>query len=541
MNNTWRVTLWLLGAVLIAPIAVIYASWLFPQAAVWQHLIDTVLLDYVTNSLLLALGTGCLTLVLGTTLGWLVARYDFVGRRWVQWWAVLPLAMPAYITAYTYTGLLDFAGPVHLVLAQMSGVPLSEIGLPDVRSLSGAILLLGLVLYPYVFLLARTAFQEQSARLEEVSASLGSARWRHFVSVTWPLARPAVFAGTLLTMMEALADYGTVAYFGVNTFTTGIFRTWFGLNNALAAAQLAALLCTMVFVVLVVERYSRRHLKVYASARSAEGVSRQPVSGGQGWGILLLCFLPALFGFFIPVMQLLVWAWMVLQSSVDPQFWVLAWHSLLLALGGALLTVLLALFFSYSQRLMRRSWVTLWVQIAGLGYAIPGTVIGVGVLLPLIWLDHQINDVMRWVFDWQPGLVLSGSVFALLLGYSVRFLTVALQNTESGLARITPSMDEAALVLGERPAQVMRRVHLPLMRVSLISAVLLVFVDILKELPATLILRPFNFNTLAVRTFELASDERLVDAALPALSIVLVGLIPVVLLTGLLDKKVGVS
>ena len=242
-----------LGALLVAPIIIVYASVFFPQIDVWRHLLDTVLLDYVSNSLVLALGTGGLALLLGIVLGWCVARYEFVGRRWVQWWAVLPLAMPAYITAYTYTGLLDFSGPVHVGLAWLLDAPLRDVTLPDIRSLPGATLIMGLVLYPYVFLLARNAFQEQPSQFEEVSASLGVTRWEHFSRVVWPLARPAVLAGTLLTMMEALADYGTVAYFGVNTFTTGIFRTWFGLDNALAAAQLSALLCSLVFVVLVAE------------------------------------------------------------------------------------------------------------------------------------------------------------------------------------------------------------------------------------------------------------------------------------------------
>lgn len=533
--RVFQFSLLLLSGLMLIPLGIIYVSLLFPETEVWAHLFSTVLTEYVFNSILLAVGTGCVTMIVGTYLGWCIARYDFLGRSWLQWGVLLPLAMPAYIAAYTYTGLLDFGGAAHQLLANLLAKPIFKIPFPDIRSLSGAIVLLGLVLYPYVYLLSRMAFAEQSARFEEVSVSLGKNQHQHFFSVTLPLVRPAIAIGTLLTMMEALSDYGTVEYFGIQTFTTGIFRTWFGLGNPATAAQLSALLCTMVLLLLGLEHYSRRHLKVYTSSRSQSTLQRIRLSGWKSIGVFTLAFLPMLLGFLIPFIQLICWAWRYFPSAIDAEFRRLAWHSFSLAVIGAVTTVLCALFFAYGRRLLSNKWVLIQIQVASLGYALPGTVIAVGVLLPLIWLDRQISAVFTSVLNWSPGLLFSGSIAALLIGYLVRFLMVAIQHAEAGLARITPSMDSAAASLGNGAFQILRRVHVPIVRGSLISAVLLVFVEILKELPATLILRPFNYNTLAVRTYELASDERLVDAALPALMIVLVGLIPVILLTKSLD------
>ena len=529
-RDIWRWAVLLPALLLALPVVVIFASVFSPQTEIWLHLRQTVLADYVLNSLLLAGGTGLGALLLGTGSAWLVSQYQFVGRRVLQWLLLLPLAMPAYIIAYTYTGMLDFAGPLQTSLRELTGWRYGDYWFPEIRSLGGAILMLSLVLYPYVYMLARTAFYEQSASLFEASRTLGLTPRQHFWRVALPLARPAILTGTALAMMEAFADYGTVQYFGVTTFTTGIFRTWFGMGNQAAAAQLAAMLTGFVLVLLLLERWSRRKIRYYHQGQRSQPANLRRVSLAQQLALLLLCCLPVLFGFIVPALQLCSWALSNYQVTLNQQFASLVWNSFTLAALAALLAVLLALLFAYGKRLRRDALVQVPVRLAALGYAVPGTVIAIGVMLPLAYLDGRIDAWAEQWFGVRTGLIFSGTLFALLLAYSVRFLAVSLHSVETGLERIKPSMDNAARSLGFTPLQVLQKVHVPLLRSSVLTALLLVFVDVLKELPATLILRPFNFNTLAVRTYELASDERLADAALPALAIVLVSLLPVMLL-----------
>src|SRR5690606_37540114 len=445
---------------------------------------------------------------------WLVSKYQFVGRRVLQWLLLLPLAMPALMAAYPYTGMLDFAGPLHTSLRELTGWRYGDYWFPQIRSLGGAIVMLSLVLYPYVYMLARTAFREQPASLLEASRTLGLTPRQHFWRVALPLARPAILTGTALAMMEAFADYGTVQYFGVTTFTTGIFRTWFGMGNQLAAAQLAAMLTGFVLLLLLLERWSRRKIRYYHQGQRTQAASGRTVAPARQLLLLLLCMLPVLFGFIIPALQLFSWALTNYQVTLNRQFGQLVWNSFSLAAMAAVISVLLALLFAYGNRLRRDVLVQAPVRVAALGYAVPGTVIAIGVMLPLAWLDGRIDLLAEQWFGVRTGLIFSGTLFALLLAYSVRFLAVSLHSVEAGLERIKPGMDNAARSLGCSPLQVLQKVHVPLLRGSVLTALLLVFVDVLKELPATLLLRPFNFNTLAVRTYELASDERLADAAL---------------------------
>ena len=534
MNSGWRdVWRWtvLPPALLLAlPVLVIFASVLQSQTEVWLHLRQTVLADYVINSLLLAAGTGFGALLLGTSTAWFVSQYQFFFRRPLEWLLLLPLAMPAYIIAYTYTGMLDFAGPIQSMLREQFGWRYGDYWFPQIQSLTGAIIMLSLVLYPYVYMLARTAFAEQSSSLFEASRTLGKSPRQHFWQVALPLARPAILTGTALAMMEAFADYGTVQYFGIATFTTGIFRTWFGMGNQIAAAQLATMLTSFVLVLLLLERWSRRKIRYYHQGQRSNVAPRRPLKTAKQGAVLLWCLTPVLLGFIIPIMQLATWASERFAVTFDAQFAALVWNSFRLAAMAAVISVLLALLFAYAKRLRRDTLVQLPVKVASLGYAVPGTVIAIGVMWPLAQLDSRIDLLAEHWFGVRTGLLFSGTLFALLLAYTVRFLAVSLHSVETGLQRIKPSMDNAARSLGYAPLQVLKRVHVPLLRGSVLTALLLVFVDVLKELPATLVLRPFNFNTLAVRTYELASDERLADAALPALAIVLVSLLPVILL-----------
>ena len=534
--NSWYVGIVVGCFILAAPIGLVFVSVFFPQIEIWQHLYSTVLTDYIVNSLALAFGVGVLVIIIGTSLAWCIARYEFIGRKQLQWLILLPMAMPAYIIAYTYTGLLDFAGPLQTLLRETFGWQYGDYYFPDIRTLSGAIIMLSLVLYPYVYMLAKTAFSEQPASLEEASRSLGVSPSKHLFKVVLPLARPAILMGAALAMMEAFADYGTVQYFGLSTFTTGIFRTWFGLGNGIAAAQLAAMLTSFVVLLLIIEYLSRRKIRYYFQGQKPQHVNRQKLTGSRAFWVPFMCVIPVLFGFILPVIQLFIWASKTYSKQLNIEFWLLLWNSFYLAAIAAITAVTLGLLFAYGKRLNPSKPIRFLVGVVSLGYAVPGTVIAIGAMISLSWVDIKINMLTEVWFDLSIGLVLSGSLFALVLVYSSRFLAVAMHNIDTGLARVKPSMDDAARSLGHKPLQILRTIHVPLMKTSVLSALLLVFVDVLKELPATLILRPFNFNTLAVKAFELASDERLMDAALPALAIVSVGILPVILLTLLMDK-----
>ncbi len=521
----------LTALIVISPLIAISASvFLADSSSLFAHLWDTVLFEYVTNSILLAVGVGVLTLLLGVPAAWFTSVCTFPGQRTFTWMLLLPLAFPAYIIAYTYTGVLDYAGPVYTLLREVGGKELSDQLFFSIRTVPGAILMLGLVLYPYVYLLTRAAFLEQSVSFLEVSRTLGYSIQEGFFRLAIPLARPAIVTGISLALMETLADYGTVAYFGISTFTTGIFRAFFGFGELSAAAQLSTILMLFVALLIFSERYSRRRASFHETAGRKTHNTRIVLSGRQILWAWVLCLIPVLFGFIIPALILLKWAlfdadW-VLASFID-----LAWHSFELAMLAALIAVALAVLLSYARRQYRERVVHGFVSLAGLGYAIPGAIVAVGVIVPLAWLDHRIIAAVKWLFELEIGLILSGTIFALLFAYTVRFLAISLGTVQSGLDKIKPSMDQAARSLGYRKMEVLGKIHMPLMRASLITAFLIVFVDVLKELPATLILRPFNFNTLAVRAYELASDERLIDAALPSILIVVTGIIPVILLS----------
>ncbi len=539
-TGVWRGGVLLVALVVAMPVLAVFGFMVQPATEVWQHLAATALRDYIVNSLVLMVGVGAGTLVLGVSTAWVTTTCEFPGRRWFEWALLLPMAIPAYIIAYTYTGLLDVAGPVQGALRELTGWDHGDYWFPNIRSIWGAIVMLSLVLYPYVYLLARAGFLEQSLAVLEVSRTLGASPMHTFLRVALPMARPAVVAGLLLALMETLADYGTVQYFGVSTFTTGIFRTWFGLGDPAAAAQLSALLMVFVAVLILLERGSRRAAQYYDTDQRRKPLPRHRLVGWRMAVALAVCLVPLALGFLAPTVQLLAWTRRTAPATVDAEFLRLAGHSLALAASAAFVTLAVGLFMAYGRRLHASRLVNAAVRVAGLGYAIPGTVIAVGVMIPFAWFDNALDAWMRTRFDVSTGLLLSGTLAALLFAYMVRFLAASLQTVEAGLSRIRPSMDDAARVLGHAPLDVLRRVHAPMLRSSLFTAALLVFVDVLKELPATLVLRPFNFNTLAVRTYELASDERLADAAPASLTIVLAGIIPVILLSrGIVRKPAG--
>ena len=529
--DCWTLLVLAIALLVALPVVVVASALFYPIGPVWQHLVDTVLVDYVTNSLILMVGVGIGTLALGVSSAWLTSQCRFPGRRFFTWALLLPLAVPAYIIAYTYTGMLDFAGPIQTWMRAWLGVSGGDYRFPEIRSLGGAMTMLSLVLYPYVYLLSRTAFLEQSAYAIDVSRTLGCNPWSSFLRVSLPVARPAIVVGLSLALMETLADYGTVEYFGVATFTAGIFRTWFGLGDSIAAAQLAATLLVFVLALVVAERWSRRKARYHQIGIRSQAPRRYVLRGWRGVLACSVCATPVLFGFVVPVSQLTIWAIKTADEMVDATFFTLVWNTVGLAGLAASLTLVLAVLIAYGKRLNPSPLVRAAATAAGLGYAVPGMVIAIGVLLPFAWLDNTIDAWFRTQLGISTGLLLSGSLIALTTAYVVRFLTVSLNTVDAGLSAITPAMDEAARSLGFSPRRILYQVHLPMLKGSLLTGALLVFVDVMKELPATLVMRPFNFNTLAVRAFELASDERLEDSSTAALTIVVAGLLPVLILS----------
>jgi iron(III) transport system permease protein len=530
-GSWWQPGILLTALIFSIPVVTI-ASFIFqPSGDIWQHLVDTVLADYLINSIVLIIGVGLGTFSMGVTCAWLTSLCDFPGKKLFIWTLLLPLAMPAYIIAYTYTGMFDFAGPVQTQIRDWTGWGYGDYYFPELRSLGGAISMLSLVLYPYVYLLARAAFLEQSICVIEVSRTLGCNVWTSFYRVALPLARPAIVAGMSLALMEALADYGTVSYFGIGVFTTGIFRTWFGLGDSVAAAKLAAILLLFVFTLVVIERWSRQRAQYHHTTNRYRQLPVYRLKGARAWIACFACLMPLLFGFLLPAFQLSLWAIDTYSIMIDESFFKLVLHTVLLGLSTAVIAVMLALFLVYGKRVLASKLVFASIRVVAIGYAIPGTIIAVGVIIPLAWFDNMLDGYMLEHFDISTGLLLSGTLFAVMFAYLVRFLAVSIQSVESGLVKIKLSMDEAARSLGRKPVDILFNVHFPLMKGSVLTALLIVFVDVLKELPATLILRPFNFNTLAVRAFELASDERLADSSTAALMIVVVGLLPVILLS----------
>jgi iron(III) transport system permease protein len=499
--------------------------------ATWRHLASTVLPEYVASTLWLCAGVGLGTAAIGVLTAWLVSTHEFPGRRFFEWALVLPLAVPAYVMAYAYTDLLQFAGPVQTWLRASFGWRGGDTWFPDVRTLAGAVTMFVFALYPYVYLLARTAFLEQATAMIEVGRSLGLGPWSSFFRVSLPLARPAVAAGAALALMETLADFGTVAFFGVQTFTTGIYRAWFSLGDRTASAQLATALLGFVVLLLVFERLSRGRARFHDTTSRSRPQPGRRLTGWKAAGATSACALPLTLGFAVPAGVLLEMAVTEGDAQFGLRFLRLARNSFTLAALSASLAVLVSLLLAYAARTSRSRWPRSVNRLAGLGYAVPGSVIAVGVLIPVTRLDIWLARAIEAASGARVGLLLTGGIAALVYAYLVRFLAVALQTVEASLARITPSMDDAARSLGCGPGETLRRVHLPLLRGGLLTAGLLVFVDVMKELPATLVMRPFDFDTLATQVYTLASDERLAEASTSALAIVAVGILPLVVIS----------
>lgn len=521
----------IVAALIALPVAVVVLNVFASSQGTWSHLASTVLPDYVLNSLALMAGVGAGVILGGVATAWLTTMCRFPGRRVFEWALLLPMAVPAYVMAYAYTDFLQFSGPVQSLLREAAGWSAGEYWFPDIRSLGGAVLMFTFVLYPYVYLLARAAFLEQSDSMLEVARASGYGPWGMFLRVALPLARPGIVAGSALALMEVLADFGTVAYFAVPTFTTGIYRAWFSLADHVAAAQLSAALLGFVLLLLLGERLSRRGVLFHNSAQRKRLRNVYRLRGLAAAGATFVCAFPLVVGFLLPAAVLLHMAITSGDAQFGARYVQLTSNTLTLASVTAVLAVGLALPIAYAARSARATWAKMANRVAGLGYAVPGAVIAVGVLIPVTRLDHALAGLVETLSGERPGLLLTGGIAALVYAYLVRFFAVALQAIDAGIVKITPSMDYASRSLGHTPGATLLRVHAPLLWRSALAAALLVFVDVTKELPATFVMRPFNFDTLAVQAYNLASDERLQEASTAALTIVAVGLLPAIVLS----------
>lgn len=533
----WDYVPFAVAAIVAVPVVVVLCHVFVPAGEVWSHLAETVLGRYVSNTVWLFFGVGSGTAVIGVGTAWLCSMCRFPGRPMFEWALLLPLAVPTYAIGFTYAGLFEYAGPVQDLLRSTFDWGRGDYWFPEPRSLGGAITVMTLVLYPYVYLLSRAAFLSQSVCVLEVSRTLGRSPLRSFATVALPLARPAIVGGVSLALMEALSDFGTVHYYGVDTFTTGIYRTWFGFGEPAAAAQLAAMLMVFVLALILLERSSRGARRFHHTSVRYRQLPGYSLTGPRKWLAVAACSLPVLLGFVVPFGQLTAWTVATADRMLDASFFALALNSVSLATVTAIIAVCVALLVAYALRLRGTVPMRIAARAAGLGYAVPGSVIAIGVLLPFAWLDNRVDALAR---DWlgvSTGLLLTGTIVALVFAYLVRFLAVSLNTVEASLGKVTPSMDGAARSLGASPGRVLVRVHMPMVAGGLMTAGLLVFVDVMKELPATLIMRPFDFNTLAVKAYELASDERLADSASAALAIVVVGILPVVLLSRAITRS----
>ena len=505
----------------LLPLAVIMASVQQIDSEIWAHLREYQLPQLLWNTVYLVVGVGVSVAVLGTSTAWLTALYEFPLRRFFFWALMLPLAMPAYVMAFAQIGWLDYSGPVSTFLREQWGFAQ---GLPEIRSTWGVVAVMSLALYPYVYLLARNAFVSMGRRSLEVGASFGLSPWQAFVKVALPMARPWIAAGTILALMETLADFGTVAIFNYDTFTTAIYQAWFGFYSLDTAKQLASLLVLGVFVLLVLEQLSRGQ-KRFTQAGKAQNQTRRRLSGSLAWLACAYCGLVLGLAFVMPLLRLLAWAHSTWDSQLNQVLWQHTAHSVGLALMSAVVITLVALLLALAKRQDRSRAATVLTRVATLGYTIPGTVLAVGVFVPVAWLDNQL---LGW-FDWPEGTmaVLKGSVAVMLLAYAIRFLAVAFSSCEAGLERISPHQEEAARSLGVTGWRLLASVHLPLLKGALGTAMLMVFVDVMKEMPITLMMRPFGWETLSVRIFNFTTEGQYDLAAWPSLAIVLAGLIPV--------------
>ena len=526
----WRILPTLTFVVFVSPLVIVLLSLTGDYSDNWTHLYNFVLGDYITNSILLVLGVGLISLIIGTSSAWIITKYDFFGRRILEWALILPLAIPPYILAYTFTGLFDDYGSANEFIRWIFNLDSSFVFFPNVRNIFGAIIVFAFTLYPYIYLISRAAFLNQSKTLTDAGRILGLGGYRIFINLGLPMIRPAVIAGLMLVIMETLSDFGAVDHFAIQTFTTGIFRTWYGMYDLHTAMQLASLLLLFIIVFLVLERSSRMNAAYNSPVSNANSSSSEKLNGSKSFLCFVGCFIPIFIGFILPIIELSRWAFAYNTGFFNETFFIQAKNTILIALMASIVCTVIAFTINFSVRHTNVIFLKRINPFLSIGYGVPGLILAVGIVQMFTYLDKGIFIG----FDF----VLTGSLFGLLLAYLIKSYALSNSTIESGFERLSNRLDDSARVLKSSGWNLLLRVHFPLMKTSLLTSILLVMSEVVKELPATLILRPFNFDTLAVSTYIYAAEERMFEAASPAIAIVVIGLIPIIILTRMIkDSK----
>lgn len=533
----WKTSSVVLAALLVLPILAIFFTAVGHTDDVFAHLMATVMPTYAQNTIVLVVSVMALSLLFGIPSAWIMAMCKLPGEKILQWALVLPLAIPGYIVGYIFTGWFDYAGPVQVWLRELTGWQAGEYWFPDIRSLTGASLVLALVLYPYVYLLCRATFMEQNVSLLQSARLLKCTPWESFRRISLPLARPSIAVALSLVAMETIGDFGTVNYFAISTLTTAVYDTWLNYSNLNAAAKISAIMLVIVLLLLSAERYSRRKQKLYQTQFNSHEDFRYDLSGWKKWLALFWCWGLVATAFIFPLMQLISYAYTYFAQSWTEEFRQYALNSLKVSLTAAIVAVSVALVLNFYARLKQNRTSVALMRLSSMGYAVPGTVLAIGVMVPVLTLDHTVNDISKAMQWGRPGLIFSGTMFAIIFAMLVRFSAVAIGSIESSLNKVSPSLDMAARTMGCQSNSMLWRVHFPLVRRGALIAGLLVFIESMKELNASLLLRPFNFETLATYVYNYASDEHLELAALPAVLLVLVGLIPLVIVNRSLEQN----
>ena len=531
--DPWQLVVWILAASVLIPLITIFSSFLTPEKEIWQHLSTTLLPDLLKNTLFLASGVALFTGVIGVSLGWFTGACDFPGRRFFSWALALPMALPAYVMAFIFLGLMDFSGPVQQILRTVPGM---EGRMFEVRSTPFVVMVIGLTLYPYVYLLSRASFMNQGRAILEASRTLGLRPSIAFFRVALPMSRPWIVSGLALVLMETLADFGAVSIFNYDTFTTAIYKSWFGFFSLKAAAQLSSLLVILAVVLVFVEGLFKKRMRYYDSSRGGAAHTRLKLKGWSSFWVVTYCTFILLIAFIIPVIQLAVWSLKVLRSGDGVAYLEVIIKTLFLGSTAAVLICLSALLLSYSRRRNDSLSNRLLSRISTVGYALPGTVLAVGIFIPISKFDGLLRELWMVLANTDPGPILQGTVVVMLAAYLIRFLAVGFGSVDSGMQNIKPSLDEASAILGRSGGETLRKIHFPLLKKGLLTALVLVLVDVIKEMPITLMTRPFGWDTLAVKIYELTSEGEWVRAALPGSYLVLAGIIPVILLINQMEK-----
>ncbi|MEC4727255.1 iron ABC transporter permease [Shewanella sp. D64] len=537
LSRWWSLIGYLIASVITLPLVAILIQAALPAESVFGHLLNTVLPTYISNTLLLMFWVCLGAILIATPAAWLVAKCHFPGRGIFQWALLLPLAMPAYVVAYVYTDLLDYAGPIQKSLRSFFGwLTPQDYYFPEVRSLGGAAMMLALVLFPYIYLLARTAFMEQSSSLQHASRIMGCGPWLSFWRLSLPMARPALAVGVSLVAMETAADFATVSYFAVPTLTTAVYDTWLGYGSLSAAAKLSAIMLLVVFSMIGFERFARRKQQLFQKQTGEIKSVLYSLKGVKAFLATSYCTFLLVTAFLLPFIILLNYAWHYFDESWHAEFWEFSFNSLYISVIVSIIAALIGIVLMFICRVSPRKADLLPSRLSATGYALPGTVLAIGILVPLTYLDFAVNDLYEYMGQLGPGLIFTGSVFVLIFAFTIRFSAIAIGSVENSYKRISPSLDMVTITMGLSPAALLWRVHLPLLRKGIFAGMLLVFIECMKELPAALLLRPVGFENLATYVFQFVSDEQLEHGALAAIVIVLVGLVPLIFLNRSLEQ-----